>query len=1119
MTREYRPVEKFPNFPAIEKRIGKLWDDTKAFDLLREQNRGGEKFRFQDGPITANNPMGVHHAWGRTLKDIYQRYNAMCGRELRYQNGFDCQGLWIEVEVEKELGFKSKKDILEYGVDRFVEECKQRVRKFSRVQTDQSVRLGYWMDWDNSYYTMSDENNWAIWNFLKKCHDRGYVYKGFDAMPWCPRCGAGLSQMELHEGYKWVEHVAVFIRLPLRGRTNEALLVWTTTPWTLTANVAAAVHPDMEYYKIRQGDWCYYVGAENWQCRREVETEQLTASGKKRKAVKLRSLPNHLKHLGECEIVETLTGKDLLGLEYDGPFDELSAQQVEGGHPYESEWAEGKTPVQCHRVISWDAVTGTEGTGIVHIAPGCGQEDYELGKQFGLASVSPLSENGRYIEGFGSYTGRRADEVAEDIISDLKSKGLLVGRENYPHRYAHCWRCGTAIVYRLVDEWYISMQWREKIMESVGDITWIPSYGRQREMDWLTNMGDWMISKKRFWGLALPIWQCDKHADGDRDKACTWFTVIGSRDELKERAIEGWDQYEGHSPHRPWVDAVKIRCERCGGTASRVSDVGNPWLDAGIVPFSTVEYFSDREYWKQWSPADLVLECFPGQFRNWFYAMLAMNAMMRDEQWDSGAPVTPPFRTLLGHALVRDEIGREMHKSLGNAVQFDEAAETIGAEPMRYIYASQNPIYDLNFPDISPDRRKDVVHLDQEVYRKLLTLWNCYSFYVTYAALDGIGPANLDVPLDQRSELDRWIVSKFHGLAREGNERMQDYSIHLLMGRFEEFVDNLSNWYLRRSRRRFWKSESDTDKLAAYSTLFEMLEGLCRLLAPVLPFLTEEMYQNIVRGTDPSAPVSVHLLKYPQCDESKIDLELEKRIDTLLTYKNLALRIRTVNNLRIRQPLARILVKTADEAEERILSDADVQAQLLEEVNVKCVEFADAFGDIVTTTIRPNFKVLGQKHGPRMKEIQSELAKVDADEILSAVDGGAYVLKLGEDSVELNQEDLDIRREPLEGLAFAEEVGRMVALDTSLTEELKQEGIARDFVRQVQQCRKNKDLDVSDRISLRYSAADEVRQAVEAWQDYVCNETLATELTHDDSLAVEDAQKVKIGGKEVLVRL
>ena len=1118
----YEKVPKSLDLMAIERRTLALWEETRAFERLREKNRGGPRWSFLDGPITANNPMGVHHAWGRTLKDIYQRYHAMLGHDQRWQNGFDCQGLWVEVEVEKEKGFSSKQDIEQYGIARFVEDCKARVRKYAAVQTEQSKRLGYWMDWGNDYYTMSDENNYTIWHFLKRCHDRGYVYFGADAMPWCPRCGVGLSQMELHEGYRLVEHLSVFLRFPLRGRAHEALLVWTTTPWTLTSNVAAAVHPDMEYYRVRQGEWTYYVGAENFECERTIEVEEDAATGKRRRVVKLPTIAQYLKRRGEVEVLGTVQGRDLVGLEYDGPFDDLEAQHDPGGFPYQDARLMDRSGVTCHRVVPWAMVSGGEGTGIVHIAPGCGAEDYELGKEEGLVAISPLDESGRYLPRFGWLSGRYAHDVGPDIVADLDRRGILVASEHYPHRYAHCWRCGTPIVYRLVDEWYISMGWRDEIIRVVDQVQWIPEYGRQLELDWLRNMGDWMISKKRYWGLALPIWRCDRHSAADPAERCDWFTVIGSKEELQERAVQGFDAFLGHSPHRPWVDMVKIRCERCGGLASRIPEVGNPWLDAGIVPFSTLGWSTDRAYFEKWFPADLVLECFPGQFRNWFYALLAMSTMMQDELWADRQPdgvsrVQAPFRTLFGYALVRDEEGREMHKSLGNAIAFDYAADRIGAEAMRYIFASQTPSANLNFPNISPDRPKNKVHRDQEVLRQLLTFWNCYSFYVTYAEVDGITPEKLDVPLGQRSELDRWIISKFQRLVAFARDCYDNYKVHLLMDRFEKFVDDLSTWYLRRSRRRFWKSESDTDKLSAYATLFEVLEGLCRVMAPTLPFITEEIYQNIVRSVCPDAPVSVHLLDFPVFDEKKVDDGLEARIDTVVRYRNLGLRLRNEANLKVRQPLARVLIQPATAMEREVLGNAEMVAQLMEELNVKQVELADVRG-MLRLSVQPNLSAIGPKYGRYLKEIQAHLATADAREVQAALQGGFRIRLSDGGEATLGPSDVTVKEVAPEGLAVLSDDGAYVALDTRVTEELRREGVARDFVRGVQEYRKQLDLYVADRIHLRYASDPETEAAIGQWRDYVCHETLALELTRDPSLP-EDAQVIKASGRPVRIAL
>ncbi|MBN1944793.1 MAG: isoleucine--tRNA ligase [Bradymonadales bacterium] len=1090
----YRKVEPIPDFPAMENRILAFWQEVDAFEALRDKNKGNPRWSFLDGPITANNPMGVHHAWGRSLKDMYQRYHAMLGHEQRYQNGFDCQGLWVEVEVEKELGFTSKDDIAAYGIDRFVQRCKERVERFSQVQTEQSIRLGYWMDWNHSYYTMSDENNYTIWSFLKKCHQRGFVYKGFDVMPWCPRCGVGLSQMEMHEGYLTVKDRSVVVRFPLREREKEALLVWTTTPWTLTSNVAAAVHPEMYYFKVKQGDWTYYVGAENWENDRTRDSEGNRTG--------LKNLPDLVGRRGPFEVLGSVSGRELVDLHYQGPFDDLEAQAAPGGHPYPDPKLAQVTGKEDHRVIWWEQVTGTEGTGIVHIAPGCGKEDYELSRDFGLVSIAPLDERGNYIDGFGWLTGKNAAQVAEQIIAELDRKGFLVAQEDYPHTYPHCWRCKTPVLFRLVDEWYISMEWRKEIMQVVDEIQWIPAFGHDREMDWLKNMRDWMISKKRYWGLALPIWVCEQ---------CSHFEVIGGRQELKERAVEGWDRFEGHSPHRPWIDEVTLRCERCGGRSRRIPDVGNPWLDAGIVPFSTMGYNSDREYWERWFPADLVLECFPGQFRNWFYSLLAMSTMMEGKA---------PFRTLLGHALVRDEYGEEMHKSLGNAIEFNEAAEKMGAEIMRFIFAAQNPVNNLNFPDIHRRRQEKKRHLDDEVRRKLLTFWNCYSFYIQYAEVDGVRPGQFAIPPAERPQLDRWILSRLQHLVEHARQCFESYQIHLLMERFQAFVESdLSNWYLRRSRRRFWKSGSDADKQAAYATLYEVLLTCIRLVAPILPFLTEEMYSNMVRSVDTTAPPSVHLTDYPQADTSLIDEPLEASFGALIRYKNLGLALRNEANIKVRQPLATFLVQPESDTERQVLGDPNLVEVLLEELNTKNLELLDDTGHLISTRFKTNFATLGPRYGELTPRIAEHIDRLDPTAIEEQLKFGELRFEIDDHPVVLTPEDLERVHTGPQGLVFAFDGGAFVGLETRLTPELVQEGMARDFVRHVQNLRKERGLQIEDRIHLRYSAGAEVSRALERWSSYIGNETLALRFASDPSLQKPAAAEIKIAKERVLIDL
>ena len=845
----FRPVPSKIDFVQMEKDLLAWWDECGIVEKYLIRNDGsGKRFSFVDGPITANNPMGVHHAWGRTYKDLFQRYKTMQGFEQRYQNGFDGQGLWIEVNVEKDLGMTSKTDIEEFGVDKFVELCKERVRRFADVQTQQSIRLGYWMDWDNSYHTMSDENNYTIWHFLKVCHEKGYIYEGRDVMPWCPRCGTGISHHEIvTEGYKDITHPSLYVRFPLIDRPGEALLIWTTTPWTLTANVAVAVHPDLTYVKVKVKG----TGPDDGD-----ETLYLVKS-------RLEALK------ADYEVIEEIKGSELEGLLYHGPFDELPAQDgVE------------------HRVILWDEVSASDGTGLVHSAPGAGEEDYALSKEYDLPAIAPLDEFGKFVDGFGELSGLSVFEVARPIYRSLREKGTLYRLDQITHRYPVCWRCDTELVFRLVDEWFISMdELRHQIAEVTKKITWIPEFGMGRELDWLRNMDDWMISKKRYYGLALPIYKCQD---------CGHFEVIGSEVELKERAVAGWDRFEGHSPHRPWIDEVKIACAECGATVSRIKDVGNPWLDAGIVTFSTLGYRNDKDYWRKWFPADLISESFPGQFRNWFYSLLTMSTALEDTQ---------PFLANFTYATLMDEKGEEMHKSKGNAIEFEEGADKMGVDAMRWMYSGTNPASNLLF---------GFGRADETRRRMLIPLWNVYSFFTTYANIDGYTPDTPAPPVTERPELDRWIISELNELIRTATAALDRYDPQAAVREMDEFVERLSNWYVRRSRRRFWKSEVDTDKVAAFATLHECLTTLIKVMAPFVPFITEEIYQNIGRN---GGSESVHLEDWPVADESLINTRLDDATRLAMRLSSLGRAARSKTGIKVRQPVAGVAFKLRSEVE------------------------------------------------------------------------------------------------------------------------------------------------------------------------------------------------------------
>ena len=1115
----FRPVSSKPDLIAQEREMLELWRDRRTFARLKAQNAGGPRWSFLDGPITANNPMGVHHAWGRAYKDLFQRFHSMLGEHQRWQNGFDCQGLWVEVNVERDLGFTNKRDIETFGIAEFVSLCKQRVLTYAARQTEQSVRLGMWMDWNDpdelrrlrdllaqdpaqiastpgvdgpvtdtvemlvgrlgmpevggSYFTFSNENNDLIWGFLAECHRRGWVYKGHDTMPWCARCGTGLSQMEMNEGYQDRKDPGLTVKFPLVDRPGESLLAWTTTPWTLTSNVTAAVGADIAYVRVRQGDDEYWLGK------------------------------GTLKHAlqGPFQVLEERPGRDLAGWRYRGPFDELPAVAdafARGSNlpPAGAAGAAGTQPGE-HRIVTWDAVGEEEGTGIVHVAPGCGAEDFQLGKALGLPVIAPLDESGVYIAGFDWLTGRDAADVKDDVVADLRRKGVFYRLETITHRYPHCWRCGTALLFRLVDEWFISMgpvydqpresltreqvdaSLRYQIIEIIEQIRWIPGFGRDRELDWLLNMHDWMISKKRYYGLALPIYDC-------RD--CGAFTVVGGRAELQERAVSGWEQFEGHTPHRPYVDAVKIQCPGCGSPVGRIPDVGNPWLDAGIVPFSTLHYREDPAYWAQWFPADFITESFPGQFRNWFYSLLAMSTVLRRE---------PPFRTIFGYALVFGEDGRPMHKSWGNAIDFDEAAERMGVDVVRWQFANARPEDNIPFGWHSAD----------EARRELLVLWNVYAFFITYARLAGWQPAggtapgdtsatdvgsgnagsrnarsdalSRDVPSsDARSALDRWILSRAAGLASRAGDCLRETDALAAAREVSTFIHDLSTWYLRLSRDRMRRVGDAQDREAAFGTLHAALLVLVRVLAPILPFMTEAMYQNLAGAGESGGADSVHLTGWPDAETAGFrDTRLETAMATVRRAVELARTLRGQAGLRVRQPLARLwLALPGGDLVER---DA-LLALLRDEVNVKVVELIGDESSLVDRRVKPLLPKIGKKLGAQIPAIMAAARSGDVEFL---ADGAVRLA-----GVTLAADEVEILAMPRPGTAVAHDDGLVVVIDTRLTPELRAEGDAREVQRAIQDLRRDAELNLDDRIT---AWVDGLPEAVVGLLDSIARETLA----------------------------
>ncbi len=857
-----KTVEANPDFPKLERELLNYWYKSGVVNDYLTKNKSSKKcFSFLDGPITANNPMGVHHAWGRTYKDLWQRFYNMLGYKQRFQSGFDAQGLWVEVEVEKELGFKTKKDIEKYGVAKFVQKCKDRVIKYSKIQTDQSIRLGYFMDWDHSYFTMSDENNYMIWHFIKVCHENGWLYKGKDSCPWCPRCETAISQHEmLTEDYKEVTHESIYFVLPIVGKKREFLLVWTTTPWTIPANIAVAVDAKLDYSLV-EGT----TGDKYWIAKEAVDR----VFGKEYK-----------------NIIKTVKGRAIVGSKYTAPFDHLPAVKKISVHS------------KFHTVIATDPmilpVTTDEGTGFVHTAVSAGTEDFRLGQKLGLPMVPVIADNADYLGGLGFLTGKNAKKNPRLILDYLEAEDKKDGVDwvfnihKYKHRYPGCWRCKTELVWKVTDEWYIAMDkgspsLRDKMINVAKKITWHPSFGLDRELDWLNNMHDWLISKKnRYWGLCLPIWECT---------SCGTFEVIGSKEELKKRAVDGWKEFSGKSPHKPYIDRIKIQCKTCGVPISRVEPVGNPWLDAGIVPFSTISkdnkgkpfYKTDKAQWKNWFPADFITESFPGQFKNWFYSMIAMSSVLEN---------TNPFKTVLGFATLLGEDGRPMHKSWGNAIEFNEGADNIGVDVMRWMYARHDPGQNLLFGEKTANLVRRQFHL---------MLWNCYRFIVNNLDSD-----NTTKPSKKRSDhiLDRWILSRLYSLIDQVTEELKSYRPHKASEQIEYFVQDFSTWYIRRSRDRVSPFSTDQSiKHAFYNTGLQVLTTLSQILAPFTPYLADLMFKNI------TGERSVHLTSWPKSNGDMINKKLEHEMISIREIVELGHASRKAAGVKVRQPLSELKVE------------------------------------------------------------------------------------------------------------------------------------------------------------------------------------------------------------------
>lgn len=1024
------PIEKKPDFIKMEQDVLEFWEEHQCFDKLRGKNKGNKRFRFLDGPITANNPMGIHHAWGRSIKDIVLRYKAMNGYSCHYRNGFDTQGLWVEVEVEKELGFKDKKDIESYGMDKFTQKCVERIKRFSSVITTQSKRLGQWMDWSNSYFTHTDENISAIWHFLKICHENGWITKSYRPMPWCPRCGTSLSEHEMSGSHKDITHTAVFAIAKVMDADFD-LLVWTTTPWTLSANVALAVNPELDYALVK-------------------------TEGFDRPLVLAK---NAIKHI-DCDkqVLKLLKGSELIGLKYETFLPWLPVQKD-----------------IVHKVIPWDEVDANEGCGVVHIAPGCGAEDYDLGKKFSLPEICPIDEAGVFLDDYDFLSGKAAAEAASVVFDKLSENGKLFKTHEYTHSYPVCWRCKTEVLFRLVREWYIKTdEIKPKLIEAAETVKWEPPFIGKRMVDWLNNMGDWNISRKRFYGLPLPFYPCE---------SCGSLTVIGSKDELVHLGGEAAKTLP--ELHRPWIDAVTIKCPDCGKTVSRIPEVGDVWLDAGIVPYSTLGYFSDRTEWEQNFPAEWVIEM-QEQVRLWFYSQLFMSVTITGRA---------PYERVQTNNWVLAEDGTKFSKT-GFMIRFDEAAEKMGSDAIRYLFAGASMVNDVRFG----------YTLLEEARRKLLGFWNIYTFFMTYAEID---KPSINEQISDNM-MDTWLLHRTAAFVNKAIKCYEAYSTPELIREFELCVDDVSNWYVRINRRRFWKDKLDRDKQSAYNTLYYAIKTISQVMAPILPFMMEHIWQNMVLVYGKEVE-SIHLSVFPanqDCDTLLLD-EVQK-VRSIIAQ---ALKLRNDKNLKVKQPLS--ILYLSKDFEQTCAKYATI---ILDELNIKEIVFMDDFDSLNEEYLALNFQVAGRYLKGDLNKVKvlcDSLTKVEQEKHIRNLKAQLPIKLAGYDK-ELPVDCFSLQVKEKENIAKSTD-HLLVAINTELTSDLKAEGVYREILRHCQLLRKEAGFAVSDRVALYFvSESAPIKSIMETYAKDLEHETLS-EIKYIHSPVLKKALQLEEGTLEIFI--
>ena len=1020
----------------------KFWSDNKIFLKSIEIRKDSPSFVFFEGPPTANGMPGIHHCLSRIYKDTVCRWQAMHGFKVDRKAGWDTHGLPVELEVEKKLGFSGKQEIEKYGIEAFVKKCKESVFTYESQWVRMSERIAFWLDFEHQYMTLKNDYIETLWWILKTAWDKGLLYQGYKVVPYCPRCGTTLSSHEVAQGYEETKDPSIFVKMELVDEPGTYFLVWTTTPWTLPANVALAVKADVDYVKVKKGDDVL------------IMVENLVAPVLEK----------------DYEIIDKFKGSTLTGKQYKPLFTFME--------PDKKAWY----------VITADFVGVEDGSGIVHIAPAFGADDMDQARKYDLPIILTVNEAGQFIPEITPWAGKFVKDADVDIIMDLKTRGVLFKSGKITHTYPFCWRCDSPLLYFAKPSWYIKMSaLRDNLIRNNETITWYPNHIKEgRFGEWLREVKDWAISRERYWGTPLPIWVCEK---------CGKQIAIGSIKELKEKSDNCPDDIE---LHRPYVDNVTIKCDDCGGVMKRVPEVCDCWFDSGSMPYAQWHYpFENKEEFETHFPADFISEAID-QTRGWFYTLLAVSTILFDKA---------AFKSCICLELIVDENGQKMSKSRGNVVDPWLILNNQGADTLRWtIYTSS--------PPWTPTRIG--VNNATECFRGFTLLFrNVYNFFTMYANLDGFDPTKNFVPLEKRHFLDRWIISKTHSLIKYIDSEMKKYGITQATRRIQQFVDELANWYIRRSRRRFWKSESDSDKFGAYHTLYEVLTSLSVAIAPFEPFFAEKLHQNLVVPFQKDKPESVHLCDYPKADESKIDLELENEMDFVRDVVSVGLKARKALKIKVRQPLSHITVRVTEAYHKKAVSNF---AELIrEEVNVKEVEVSSKMDTYLNVIVKPNLKTLGKRFGQRLNEVKEALTKINGKLILrDVIANGVYKLELPDGIQELSKEDLLIERENIEGFYVESDGNIEVMLATTITPELKKEGLAREVIHAVQNLRKETGLAVDDKIKLSVSGSNVVCEAVNHLKESILKETLSVSL---QSEPLQTSTRVSLEGEEAVIGL